>query len=222
MMEAIEFHDISRFKISDQEVVKRVLCGEKRLYELLMRRYNQKLYRLIRSYLTDEYEVEDVMQQTYLKAYENLWQFQGRAQFSTWLVRIGINEALARIREKNKYSTIYDQQEEDKILQISDARQMNPEQDMIQKEAKQLLEKAIDHLPSKYRVVYMLREIEGMSTSEIADCMGISHNNVKVRLHRAKLMLKERLYELSISCEVFAFGFTRCDGMVEKVMKILP
>ena len=99
---------------------------------------------------------------------------------------------------------------------------MNPEKITIQNEAKQLLEKAIDNLPEKYRIIYVLRELEGMSVSEITQCLDLSESNVKVRLHRAKSMLKESLYKLSLHQEVFEFGSRRCDAMVAKVLTALP
>lgn len=212
-------------QISDTEVVERVLQGEKELYELLMRRHNQKLYRTVRSYLKGETEVEDVMQDTYIKAYEKLPQFRNDSLFSTWLLRIGINTALGKLREGKKFiptALLEGALDNNQFLQIPEPSLMNPEKFVIQKEVKQLLEKAIDSIPEKYRVIYILREIENMSTSEITQCLDLSESNVKVRLHRAKQMLKECLYKLSISRDIFEFGFKRCDAMVERVMAALP
>ena len=212
-------------QLSDMEVVRRVLAGEKELYELLMRRYNQKLYRVIRAYLKDVCETEDAMQNTYLKAYEKLYQFSGSAQFSTWLIRIGINEALGWLR-KNEASGCR-QTVQSKLLgglmpELSGTKTMNPETRMIQQEMQQILEKAIDALPPKYKIVYMLKEVEDMSTSDVTASLHISESNVNVRLHRAKSMLKESLYELSASKAIFVFGLRRCDNLVEKVMAKLP
>ncbi|MDQ3292758.1 MAG: RNA polymerase sigma factor [Bacteroidota bacterium] len=212
-------------RIPDIEVVERVLTGEKELYELLIRRHNQKLYRTLRSYLQVETEVEDAMQDTYLRAYENLHQFRKDALFSTWLIRIGINVALAKLRERKHLAsatTIEGLQDSNLILQIPEPSLMNPEKITIQKEGKQLLEKAIDCLPEKYRTIYVLREMEDLSINEISQCLDLSESNVKVRLHRAKSMLKESLYKFSVSRDVFEFGFQRCDAMVNKVMAALP
>lgn len=210
-------------QLPDSEVVRRVMEGEKELYEILMRRNNQKLYRVIRTYLKEEHEVEDAMQNTYLKAYMKLHQFKAEAQFSTWLIRIGINEALARLRQKEKLTLApQDDMLTYNVLQLPDANHMNPESGTIHKEMQQLLEKAIDALPEKYKVVYILREVEEMSTSEITQCLNISESNLKVRLHRAKASLKESLFELSATRQVYNFGSGRCDRMVEKVMKALP
>jgi len=211
-------------ELTDAEVVTRVLAGEVSLYELLMRRHNQKLYRVVRSYLKQEQEVEDVMQDTYLKAFEKLYQFRSDALFSTWLIRIGINNALARLREQKKLSSgkLLLDQPEDFYHLLNQTNPMNPEQLAIRQEIKELLEKAIDGIPARYRIVYTLREIEDMSIQQITECLDLTESNVKVRLHRAKAMLKESLFKLSVNREVFEFGNNRCDAVVERVLKALP
>lgn len=217
--------EVENKALTDEAIVAKVIGGEASLYELLMRRHNQKLYRVIRSYLKQEQEVEDTMQDTYLKAYEKLHQFRYDAQFSTWLIRIGINNALARLREQKKLfpaSLLTDQSEDFSYLLNQTSSSMNPEQIAIRQEVKQLLEKAIDSIPEKYRIVYTLREIEGMSISEVTQCLDLSESNVKVRLHRANAMLKESLFKLSISRDIFEFGNKRCDALVEHVLKVLP
>ncbi|MDY8138537.1 RNA polymerase sigma factor [Aquimarina sp. 2201CG5-10] len=220
-MDPIKINDYKTFKISDTDVITRILSGEKELYEILLRRNNQKLYRVIRSYISDQSEIEDLMQNTYLKAYEKLYQFKSNSQFSTWLIRIGINETLARLKTKGKYLDLQISEtatSNDFILEIPDTEQVNPEKKMIRQEAKQVLEDAIDRLDIKYKSVYMLREIEGMSIAEVADCLSLTTSNVKVRIHRAKEMIREELYELSLHTDVFEFGFSKCDKLVEKVM----
>ncbi|EJF08807.1 RNA polymerase sigma factor [Pontibacter sp. BAB1700] len=210
--------------LSDVAVVERVLDGDVSLYELLMRRHNQKLYRVIRSYLKQEQEVEDVMQETYMKAFEKLAQFRSDAMFSTWLIRIGINKALARLREQKKLSSatyLLDQPEGLSSL-LNQMNAANPEQAAIRQEVKQLVESAIDSIPEKYRIVYTLREVEDLSIHDIAQCLDLSESNVKVRLHRAKSMLKESLFKLSIVGDVFEFGNRRCDAVVIRVLRALP
>ncbi|WP_430967990.1 RNA polymerase sigma factor [Spongiimicrobium sp. 2-473A-2-J] len=217
-MKVIRVQDFGSSTISDEDAIKRILAGEKELYELLMRRYNQKLYRVVIGYLKDGEDIADVMQDSYLKAYEKLYQFKFNASFSTWLIRIAINEALAKIRYKGKYAQLNRKAGDAMVLEIPEASQLDPEKRIIQQEAKQMLEKTIAKLESKYRVVYILREIEGMSIAEIGDCLSLTHANVKVRLHRAKKMIKDALYESSITTEVFEFGSTKCDRLVQKVM----
>ncbi|WP_299172709.1 RNA polymerase sigma factor [uncultured Allomuricauda sp.] len=212
-------------KLTDSEIIKRILAGERELYEILLRRNNQKLFRVIRSYLKDESEVEDIMQNTYLKAFEKLYQFKHSSTYGTWLIRIGINEVLARLKEKGKVVDLYQRSSETKqnsILEIPDKTQLNPEKRIIRNEAKQLLENAIDTLEVKYRTVYVLKEIEEMSITDISECLNISKSNVKVRLHRAKNTLKENLYELTANKgDVFGFGFSRCDNITEHVMETI-
>lgn len=225
-MESIKLITLSdKSRISDAEVVERVLRGEKELYELLMRRHNQKLYRTIRCYLKREGEAEDAMQDTYLRAYEKLHQFRNDSRFSTWLIRIGINTALGKLRQAKRLApaaTLEDILDNHIILQMPEPSRMNPEKIAIQKEVKQLLEKAVDRLPEKYRIIYVLREMEDIAVAEICQCLDLSESNVKVRLHRAKSMLKEDLYKLSISRDVFEFGSRHCDALVARVMTALP
>ncbi len=209
-------------KLPDEVVVERVLAGEKALYEILLRRYNQTLFRVIRTYLNDEHEVQDAMQETYVIAYQKLFQFQGKSKFSTWLIRIGINEALGRIREKHRSQIVRISDEGElyhKVIQLPDSKTMNPEQKIINHDLKQVVEKAIDELPEKYRLIYILREIEGLDNPEIANCLGISESNVKVRFHRAKKMLKEVLFKFSVDATIFEFGNSKCDRIVDIVMK---
>lgn len=223
-MERIKISDFNNHKKKELEIINRILDGEKELYEILVRRNNQKLYRVIRSYMKDEAEIKDAMQESYLKAYIKLHQFNAKASFSTWLVRIGINEALARLKEKGKLYHISKQfhnTDKNMILEIPDKNQLNPQDKMIKSETKQLLEDAIDQLDIKYRTVYILKEIEEMNLKEIAAALDLSIANVKVRIHRSKEMLKDKLHELSYDKNVFEFGFSKCDKITENVMKLI-
>ena len=221
-MEAIRINDFNNHLIDESEVIKRILSGQKEFYEILVRRNNQKLYRVIRSYIKDEDDIEDIMQDSYVKAYTKLDQFNLESTFSTWLVRIAINEALARLKEKGKLYSLSNQSDDLKgniIFEIPDNKELNPHDKMIQNEAKELLENAIDQLDTKYKTVYVMREVEEMSIKEIAVALDLTEVNVKVRLHRAKEMLKEILFEVTNDQKVFEFGFSRCDRITENVMK---
>ncbi|QNJ99127.1 RNA polymerase sigma factor [Constantimarinum furrinae] len=223
-METAKRHELTQHKITEVEVIQRVLRGEKELYEILVRRNNQKLYRVVRSYLKDNADIEDVMQNTYLSAFSKLYQFKMESSFSTWLIRIGINQALARLKDKGKLIQINDQLDSLRsgaILEIQDRRQLNPQDKMIQQESRLLLENAIDSLPVKYKAVYILKEVEEMSLKEVAVSLELSLANVKIRLHRAKEMLKDKLYEITNDKNVFEFGFSKCDRLTEKVMKMI-
>ncbi len=214
-MEAIRINDYNNQKVHDFDVIKKVLSGEKGLYEILMRRNNQKLYRVIRSYITDEDVIKDIMQDTYIKAYEKLYQFKMKSEFSTWLMRIGINETLRELKvKKNNIISLPN-------IEIKEPSTMNPEHAIIQKEAKWILEKTIDSLPEKYKVIYILREVENMEIKEISDCLNLTTSNVKVRIYRSKQLLKEKLFELSHKQNIFEFGLGKCDALVNNIMKII-
>ena len=221
-MEAININDFNNHKIKESEIIKRILSGEKELYEILVKRNNQKLYRIIRSYIKDDSEIEDIMQDSYVKAFTKLYQFKLESSFSTWLIRIGINESLARLKEKGKLYHLNEHSDNlrsNTILEIPDNRQLNPQDKMVRNETKQILENAIDSLDIKYKTVYVMKEVEEMSLKEIAIALDITIANVKVRLHRSKEMLKEKLYEVANDKNIFEFGFSRCDRITENVMK---
>ncbi|EID76844.1 RNA polymerase sigma factor [Imtechella halotolerans] len=212
---------INHQKITDEIIINRILSGEKELYEILVRRNNQKLFRIIRSYIKGQEEIEDIMQNSYIKAFTNLHQFNSNSKFSTWLIRIAINESLVVLKNKGNIihlNSFYQGKNDLSIIEFPDNIQSNPQEKMIQNEAKQLLENAIDKLEFKYRVVYIMKEVEEMSLKEIATTLDLSLANVKIRLHRSKEMLKEILYKLSNTKDLFEFGFKQCDRLTEKVM----
>lgn len=218
-MEALQTNIPGPAGLPDQEVVERVRSGEKGLYEILMRRYNQTLYRAVRSYLRDRDDVQDAMQEAYVKAYMKLDQFKGDSAFSTWLVRIGINEALQVLRKQRTMHIYTDPgQRAEGLTQLPDTGQMNPEQRTIRDEHRRLLEQAVDRLPDDYRAVYMLREVEEMSVAEVSQVLGITESNVKVRLHRAKIMVKDALLSAHQAGAAFEFGNAHCDALVAAVM----
>ena len=201
---------------TDAQVVERVRAGDLALFEVLMRRHNQRVYRAIRSILRDEAEVEDVMQQAYVAAYAHLDQFQGASLFSTWLVRIAVNEALGRKRRARRLVG---------LEAAPDAAVTSPDQEeqAVVRELAAIVEGAIDALPEMYRTVLVLREVEGMSTSDTAQALGVSEEVVKTRLHRAKRQVRDALDERVGAAHVHAFPFrdTRCNRVVDAVMERL-
>jgi RNA polymerase sigma-70 factor (ECF subfamily) len=213
--------------LTDEEVVDRVRAGERGLYELLMRRHNQKLFRAVRAILRDPSEVEDVVQEAYLSAYSHLGEFEGRSSVSTWLVRIAVNGALDR-RRRGARVVALDPSHESLLAAESGpsfARKggADPEQESARRELAQLLEDAIDALPEPFRLVYVLRDVEGMSTQETAESLAAPAATVKTRLHRARALLRDRLeHQLdSAGLDVFPFGGERCDRIVAGVMQRL-
>lgn len=204
--------------MKEEEIIEQIKKGEKQLYELIMRKYNQKLYRIARAILKNDSDAEDILQDTYLKAFEKLDQFQYRSQFSTWITRILINNANASLNKSKRYDHSRPLEERQEIASANVSFH-TPEQDMSNNELKKILEEAIDELPGNLRCVYMMREVEGFNVSETADCLSISEENVKTRLHRAKNILKEELYRKTKGdIEVFRFGSERCDKLVVRVM----
>jgi RNA polymerase sigma-70 factor (ECF subfamily) len=204
---------------SDEEVVRRLRAGETALYEILMRRYNQRLYRVARAILRDDGEAEDVMQDAYVRAYQHLDQYAGRAPFSTWLTRIAVHEALARLRVRNRKQSL-DQSPDDGdfTMSLTDIS-LNPEQSLSNAETGRLLEEAILSLPDHYRTVLMLRDVEELSTAETAETLGLTEPNVKARLHRGRALVWKWLFARVGGNAEAAFPFmgVRCDRVVRLV-----
>jgi RNA polymerase sigma-70 factor (ECF subfamily) len=208
--------------LTDEEVIERVRAGDTALFEVLMRRHNRRIYRVARAIVKDESEVEDVMQQTYVSAYTHLDQFAGAARFATWLTKIAVNEALARLRQSARLVKIdenFDPGEEGMKELASDAS--NPERRAASRELGGLLESSIDQLSHDHRTIFLLREVEGLSTAETAECLGISEELVKVRLHRAKSRLREHIFARVGKAATAAFEFyaPRCDRVVASVFE---
>lgn len=208
--------------LSDEQVIGRVLSGETALYELIMRRYNRRLYRAVRSILRDEDEVEDVMQDAYVRAYKHLADFAGRSQFSTWLTRIAVHEAFARQRRSKRMQPLGDVFT-DGGSEMVPADTIDPEQSTSVGELSHLLEDAISGLPEQFRTVLMLRDVEELSTAETATVLDISEENVKTRLHRGRARVRKYLYARigPDARNAFLFMGGRCDRVVRKVLDLI-
>lgn len=204
---------------SDEDVVQQVLDGNTALFELIMRRHNERLYRTARAITRDEREAEDVIQQAYLNAFSNLRQFKGHAQFATWLTRIAVNEALARVRRRGRYESLVDGASNVERV-LSGNSTPDPERQAFSGELRNLLEWAIDTLPDGAREVFVLRDVEGLSTSETAASLGVSDDVVKTRLSRARAALRRALLERAgaSASDAFRFQRPRCDRVVELVL----
>ena len=210
---------------TDENIVERVLLGDGLLFEILMRRHNQRIYRAIRGILRDDSECEDVMQETYVRAFEHLAQFEGRAKFSTWLTRIAVNEAIKRSIARGKLDPL-DKENLDgdhEAMLVTDKNTPSPESNAARIELAALLEESILALPPAYRTVLMLRDLEEMSTSETAQVLSITDTNVKVRLHRAHDLLRTELMSRAGASgpQAFMFPATRCNRVVEAVFQRL-
>jgi len=208
--------------LTDEDVIRRVLSGQTAWFEVLMRRHNERVYRAARAIVRDEGEAEDVMQQAYVNAYVHLRQFSGRAKFSTWLLRIATNEALARARRRGRQDPI-----DEALLNVETLMMKcppgDPERQASSGELRGLLQWAIDGLPDGAREVFMLREVEGLSTAEAAAVLDVSEDVVKTRLSRARAALRRVLEERigASTPEVFRFYRPRCDRVVTHVMAVI-
>ena len=206
--------------LSDEDVVARVLSGEVELFEIVMRRYNQRLFRTLRAVAPNDAEAEDILQEAYVRAYRNLAQFEGRARFSTWLTRIALHEAFARQGRRRRFTSLDDPEQQPMVIdQLKDAHP-TPEDRATSSELRGVIGRAIERMPESLRLVFMLREVEGLDTDETAECLGISAANVKVRLHRGRALLRSGI-DRELGTEVrllHQFAGERCDRIVAGVL----
>lgn len=212
------FERLKPESLTDEDVVTRVRAGETALYEVIMRRYNQRLYRIARAILHNDAEAEDVMQDAYVRAYTHLGQFAARAPFSSWLTRIAVNEALARRRSSKQHQEVDATEFDGEISMQNRYKSPDPEQNASSGQLREFLEQAVLDLPEQYRTVVMLRDIEELSTSETADALDITVENVKIRLHRGHGMIRNWLFERigAKATEAFPFMGERCDRVVQR------
>ena len=204
--------------LTDNTIIAQVLKGQTEDYEILVRRYNNMLYKTARGILSKETDIEDAMQEAYLRAFEKLHQFRNEAKFSTWLTRILINCALQQVSKLKKDPLRMEELDVDDFHSVQEIAEENTPNSEIGENLRKAVESAIDHLPAKYRVVFMLREIEHTSVAEVATLLDISEENVKIRSHRAKEKLREILRTELSSLEVFEFQAPRCALLAERVM----
>ena len=202
---------------SDELLVRRILAGEAACFELIMRRNNQRVYRAVRAIVGSDDEAQDVMQEAYVNAYTHLADFAGRSRFSTWLVRIAVNEAFARARRIRRTTHFDEGWVQEHPMAPS---RLGPEQRASDRELARILEQAIDSLPEAFRAVFVLRETEQLSVAETAEILGVPEETVKTRLHRARGLLRSALTERigATVPTVFDFHLARCDRVVTRVL----
>ena len=205
--------NVTSSQLTDAALIKRITDGEKELFEVIIRRYNTRFYRIGMAILNDDQEVEEAMQAAYINAYEHLHQFEYRSAFGTWLTRIMLNQCYKARRDHSRILPV-------QALSENVINMKTPENVMASRELGRALENAISRLPEKYRLVFVLREIEDLSVQETAEVAGIQASNVKVRLNRAKTMLRESLTDY-MKESVYQFHLSRCDKMVAGVMGCL-
>lgn len=202
--------------LADEELVPKIVGGDVALFEVLMRRYNQRLYRVARA-IVGSNDAEDVVQQSYLDAFTHLAQFEGRASMMSWLTRIVANRAIAvRAAWRRAAGNAVDED----VETMPAPHAGTPDHAATREELLCALEAAIGELPEGCRAAFVLRDVEGLSTREAAELLGVTEEALKVRLHRARATVKARLGRdvPELVAEVFAFGLTRCDRMVTSVL----
>jgi RNA polymerase sigma-70 factor (ECF subfamily) len=201
---------------ADREIVDGLVAGDAESFSIAMRRYNQRLFHLARAVLFDDAEAEDVVQETWLRAFRSIRSFEKRSTFATWISRIALYEAWSRARRRNRRAASF------RDLAPPPASD-DPETTAFGHEVREHLGLCVDELPELYRLVFMLREIDGASTEETALSLGISAPAVKVRLHRARAMLRRRLGRDAGETEAraYRFGGKRCDRTVAAVLAVL-
>jgi RNA polymerase sigma-70 factor (ECF subfamily) len=207
-------------KLTDQQLVQRVCAGDVALFEVLMRRNNARLYRTLRALLKNEAEIEDAMQAVYVLAYAKLGSFRGDAQLGTWLTQIALNEALGRLRRDRRHPQLSLASVPEPELSTNVSAEETPEAQVNRRELAAILEGAVDELPDLYRITFMLREVDGMDTTQTAQALGVSEAVVKKRLSRARALLRANVEEMFGGAlrDVFGFHAERCDHIVQAVM----
>lgn len=207
-------------KYSDREVIEKVKGGETGLFEILIRRNNPFLYKTGRAYGYNHEDTEDLMQETFIKAYTSLNKFENRSSFRTWLIRIMLNNCF---HKRQKFSFKNEQPAQNHLTENSrpmyaENNHNDPNRSVINRELNHIIENSVTGLPMDYRTVFMLREVNGLNLNETAEILGISEANVKVRLHRAKTLLRKEIEKVYSPAEIFEFNLVYCDRMVERVM----
>ncbi|MDQ5858386.1 MAG: RNA polymerase sigma factor [Acidobacteriota bacterium] len=208
--------------LPDNQLVRRVVAGEAALFEILVHRHSQRVYRAARAILKDDDEAADVVQETFVRAYRKLGQFAGRAKFSTWLTRIGVYEALARRRKSRAHAFTPREPADAKESRNDPDTGLDPERSVLVREVRALMETAIEDLPDLYRTVFVMRMVEEMSTADTAEVLNLSQDAVKTRLRRARALLREKLHAAvgPLGREAFRFAGERCQRMW--LQRILP
>lgn len=213
--------------LNDEGLVSRARNRDEAAVRAITTRYNRRLFRIARGILRDDAEAEDVVQETYVRAFTGLDMFRGDAAFGTWITRIAMNEALGRLRKRRptvEWETYGENRTQAQIIDFPvSAASKDPEQTMAQGEIRVVLEKAIDELPDSFRAVFVARVVESMTVEETADLFGLKPETVKTRLHRARLLLRDALDKQlgPAVTNTFPFGGRRCEAMTETMVRLI-
>jgi RNA polymerase sigma-70 factor, ECF subfamily len=215
----------STVPLSDVDLATRVAADDHAAFEALMRRHNQRLFRVARAILGDDAEAEDALQDAYLDAYRHMDTFRREAELLTWLTRIVVNQALMRLRKQKRHATVVSLQSPEgpdgpRYADLRDDSIEAPSHTALRAEVRRVMERRIDELPLTFRTVFIMREVEDMSVQETADALGIPASTVRTRLFRARALLREALArDLDIATpDLFGFAGARCDRIVAGVL----
>lgn len=206
---------------SDSSVLEKILQGNIDYFEVLIRRYNSILYKIARSYGFNHQDAEDLMQETHISAYLALKNFEGRSSYKTWISRIMVNKCLYKLKTgyyKNEVVTDHSLETNYKPM-YSISTKSQPEHRFLNRELNKVLESSLEKVPVMYRIIFVLREIEGFSVAETAELLNITTVNVKVRLNRAKAQLKTQIGQFYSNNEIYSFNLIYCDAIVHKVFE---
>lgn len=203
---------------SDLEIIQKILAGDYKLFEILVRRNNPFLYKVGRSYGYSHEDTQDLMQDTFIDAYRHLKDYESRSSFKTWIIRIMLNNCHRKGKKQSFSREIKAETSEGAAPMFIDTRQNDINNLVMNKELATIIENALQRVPADYRMVFSLREITGLNVAETAEALEISEANVKVRLNRAKNMLRKEIEKTYSSAEIFEFNLVYCDAMVNRVM----
>ena len=208
--------------ISEVELINRIIKGESELFEILIRRNNTYLYKLGMSYGYKHEDVEDLMQEAFIAAYLNLEKFEARSSFKTWVTRIMLNQCYQKAQKLSfKFEKANDILNEKTTPMFESNQSMDTYRSVLNNELSNVIVGALTSIPLEYRMVFSLRELNGMSTAETAEALDISETNVKVRLNRAKQMLREKVEKMYTPEDIFEFNLIYCNKIVNGVMKAI-
>ncbi|MDQ3110479.1 MAG: sigma-70 family RNA polymerase sigma factor [Bacteroidota bacterium] len=207
-------------QLSETEIIQKILSGEKLLFELLIRRHNPFLYKTGRAYSYNHEDTEDLMQETFVNAYFNLSKFENRSSFKTWIIKIMLNNCF----QKRQKSSFKNEKASSNVINeksapmYSDNKQADTGNNIVNMELNHVIENSLEKIPEDYRIVFSMREINGLNVAETSEILNITATNVKVRLNRAKAMLRKEIEKVYSAEDIFEFHAVYCDAMVKKVM----
>ena len=206
---------------ADIEIIKKILEGEFKLFEILIRRNNSFLYKTGRSYNYNHQDTQDLMQDTYIDAYTNLIKFENRSSFKTWIIKIMLNNCFRKQQKFSFKNEVKNEIKDKSIPMFQNEPNTDTSKTIVNRELNTVIENALQQVPLDYRMVFSLREMNGLNVAETAEALSISEANVKVRLNRAKTMLRKEIEKTYTAEDIFEFNLMYCDAITNNVMKQL-